>query len=146
MLNHTLLSMVHYGGIVVLMLALGAEYLIFRHSLTLLRVRRLLLVDGVAALALLCIFATGALLALAHGNGLVQILIQPAHGIKIGLFLLMVGALAYPSRLFYRWRRSLRRGKAPMISIQQHWRVVWILRGNLVLVALLAMLTALLSP
>jgi putative membrane protein len=28
-----------------------------------------------------------------------------------------------------------------MISIQQHFRVVWILRGNLVLVALLAVLT-----
>lgn len=70
-----------------------------------------------------------------------ELFAHPAHGLKMGLFLLIVGSLDYPSRLFYRWRRALRLGKAPMISIRQHFRVVWILRGNLVLVALLAVLT-----
>jgi putative membrane protein len=141
MLNYTLLSMAHYGSIAVLILALCVEYLIFRHSLTMLRVRRLLLVDGVAALALFSIFATGGLLALEHASSVAQIFAHPAHGIKMGLFLLMAGSLNYPSRLFYRWRRSLRQGRAPMISIQQQFWVVWILRGNLLLVALLALLT-----
>ena len=145
MLNHTLLFMAHYGSIAVLILALCVEYLIFRRGLNMLRVRRLLLAYGVAALALFSIFATGCLLALEHASSVAEIFAHPAHGLKMGLFLLIVGSLVYPSRLFYRWRRALRLGKAPMISIQQHFRVVWILRGNLMLVALLAVLTKQLS-
>ncbi|WP_033137410.1 DUF2214 family protein [Aeromonas finlandensis] len=140
MLNHSLLSMAHYGGIVALILALCVEYLIFRHGLTLVRVRRLLLVDGVSALALFCIFATGCLLALEHAGSLSRLFSYPDHGLKMALFLLMVGSLDYPSRLFYRWRRSLRQGRAPMVSIQQQFWVVWILRGNMVLVILFALL------
>ncbi len=140
MLNHSLLAMAHYGSIAVLILALCVEYLIFRHGLNMVRVRRLLLADGVAALALFSIFATGCLLALEHGSSVAQIFGHPAHGIKLGLFLLIVGSLDYPSRLFYRWRRSLRKGRAPMITIQQHIWVVWILRGNMVLVILFALL------
>lgn len=140
MLNPTLLLMAHYGSIAVLLLALGVEYLIFRRGLNMLRVRRLLLADGIAALALLSIFATGCLLALEHASSVAEIFAHPAHGIKVGLFLLMVSTLDYPSRLFYRWRRALRLGKAPMISIQQHVWVIWILRGNMLLVLLFALL------
>ncbi|MFQ1998453.1 DUF2214 family protein [Aeromonas sp. 601027] len=145
MLNPTLLLMAHYGGIMLLILALCVEYLIFRRGLNMLRVHRLLLADGVAALALFSIFASGCLLALEHASSVAQLFAHPAHGLKVGLFLLIVGSLDYPSRLFYRWRRALRLGKAPMISIQQYFRVVWILRGNLVMVALLAVLTKQLS-
>ncbi|MGH1409345.1 MAG: DUF2214 family protein [Aeromonas sp.] len=145
MLNQALLSMAHSVSIAVLLLALFVKYLIFRRNLTMLRVRHLLLANGVAALALFSIFATGGLLALKHVNSVVEIFDHPAQGLKMGLFLLIVGTLDYPSRLFYRWRRALRLGKAPMISIQQHLRVLWILRGNLVLVALLAVLTKELS-
>lgn len=145
MLNHTLLFMAHYSSMVLLSLALGVEYLIFHRGLNMLRVRRLLLADGVAALALFSIFASGCLLALEHASPVAELFTHPAHGIKVGLFLLMVGTLDYPSRLFYRWRRALRLGKAPMISIQQHVWVVWILRGNLLLIALLVVLTKQLS-
>ncbi|WP_421223612.1 DUF2214 family protein [Aeromonas sp. 602293] len=145
MLNPTLLLMAHYGGIMLLVLALCVEYLIFRRGLNMLRVHRLLLADGVAALALFSIFASGCLLALEHASSVAQLFAHPAHGLKVALFLLIVGSLDYPSRLFYRWRRALRLGKAPMISIQQYFRVVWILRGNLVMVALLAVLTKQLS-
>ena len=137
--NHTLLLMAHYGSIMLLILALCVEYLIFRRGLNMLRVRRLLLADGAVALALFSTFATGCLLALEHASAVADIFDHPAHGLKMGLFLLIVGSLDYPGRLCYRWRRALRLGKAPMISIQQHFRVVWILRSNLLLVALLAL-------
>ncbi|MBL0637876.1 DUF2214 family protein [Aeromonas veronii] len=141
MFNHSLLCHLHDGSIILLLLALCIEYLIFRRGLNMVRVRRLLLADGVAALALFSIFATGSLLALEHASSVAEIFAHPAHSLKMGLFLLIVGSLVYPSRLFYRWRRALRLGKAPMISIQQHFRVVWILRGNLLLIALLAVFT-----
>ncbi|MGL6007266.1 MULTISPECIES: DUF2214 family protein [Aeromonas] len=141
MFVHTPLFMAHNGSILMLLLVLFAEYLIFRRGLNMVRVRRLLVVDGLSALTLFCIFATGSLLALEHASSVAEIFAHPVYGLKLGLFLLVVGSLDYPSRLFYRWRRALRLGKAPMISIQQHLRVLWILRGNLLLIALLAVFT-----
>lgn len=55
----------------------------------------------------------------------------------------MAISFGYPSRLFYRWRRSLRHGRAPMVSIQQQFWVIWILRGNLLLLALIPLLASL---
>lgn len=140
MLNHSLLCHLHGGSIILLLLALCIEYLIFRRGLNMVRVRRLLVVDGVSALALFGIFATGSLLALEHAGSLAALFAHPAHGMQTLLFLVIVGSLDYPSRLFYRWRRSLRLGRAPMISIQQQFRVIWILRGNMLLVLLFALL------
>ncbi|MGN5138379.1 DUF2214 family protein [Aeromonas sp. 164P] len=140
MFDHTQLYMAHNGCILLLLLALGAEYLIFRRGLNMVRVRRLLVVDGVSALALFGIFATGCLLALEHAGSLAALFVHPAHGMQTLLFLVIVGSLDYPSRLFYRWRRSLRLGRAPMISIQQQFRVIWILRGNMLLVLIFALL------
>lgn len=140
MFNHSLLCHLHDGSIILLMLALCIEYLIFRRGLNMVRVRRLLVVDGVSALALFGIFATGCLLALEHAGSLAALFAHPAHGMQTLLFLVIVGSLDYPSRLFYRWRRSLRLGRAPMISIQQQFRVIWILRGNMLLVLLFALL------
>ncbi|MGL4716742.1 MAG: DUF2214 family protein [Aeromonas sp.] len=141
MRNNALLFMLHYGGIVTLILALWVESLIFRHGLTMMRVRRLLLADGLAALALLCIVTTGGLLALGSVGSLSQLFVDPAYGLKLGLFLSISMSLTYPSRLFYRWRRALRHGRAPMITIQQQFWVIWILRGNLLLLTLSLLLT-----
>ena len=95
---------------------------------------------ALALLALFGIFATGCLLALEHAGSLAALFAHPAHGMQTLLFLVIVGSLDYPSRLFYRWRRSLRLGRAPMISIQQQFRVIWILRGNMLLVLIFALL------
>lgn len=143
MLDHSLLLTLYRCCLAGLFLAILVEYLIFRHGLTLMRVRRLLLLDGVAALAFFTLFATGCLLVLEQVNSLDQLFSHPGYEIRVVLFLLMAGSLYYPNRLFYRWRRSLRQERAPMISIQQQFRVVWILRGNLVLIALLILLTKL---
>ena len=86
MLNHSLLAMAHYGSIAVLILALCVEYLIFRHGLTLVRVRRLLLVDGVSALTLFSIFATGCLLAHEHASSVRRFLSILSMASKWGCF------------------------------------------------------------
>jgi len=145
MFDQTQLALIHYCSIALLSLALLLECVLFRHGLTMVRVRRLLLVDGVAALALFAIFISGAWLAFAHAGSLGAIFSHATHGVKSALFLLMVASLDYPSRLFYHWRRALRQGKAPMISSQQYVWVMWILRGNLLLIALLALLLKLLT-
>ena len=53
------------------------------------------------------------------------------------MFFAMAISFGYPSRLFHHWRRSLRQGRAPLVSTQQQFWVIWIARGNLLLLALL---------
>ena len=109
------------------------------------QVRKLLLADSLAALALLLIFITGVLMVLAHPLQPAALLANPGYRTKLLLFFAMALSFGYPSRLFHHWRRSLRQGRAPLVSTQQQFWVIWILRGNLLLLALLPLLAKLAS-
>lgn len=145
MLNPDLLMALHYCAVIILTGAITSEYFLFRRGMSIEQVRKLLLADGLAALALLLIFITGVLLVLAHSEQPTVLLANPGYRTKLLLFCLMVISFGYPSHLFYRWRRSLRHGRAPMVSIQQQFWVIWILRGNLLLLALIPLLATLAS-
>ena len=140
MLNPDLLMALHYCALVTLTGAVTSEYFLFRRGMSIEQVRKLLLADSLVAGALLLIFITGVLLLLTHPVAPVTLLTNPGYRTKLLLFFAMAISFSYPSRLFYHWRRSLRQGQAPMISIQQQFRVIWILRGNLLLLALLPLL------
>ena len=85
------------------------------------------------------------LLVLAHPQPSTTLLANPGYRTKLLLFFVMALSFGYPSRLFHRWRRSLRQGQAPIVSTQQQLWVIWILRGNLLLLALLPLLARLAS-
>ena len=99
----------------------------------------------VAALALLLIFITGVLLVVAHPQPPAILFANPGYRTKLLMFFAMAISFGYPSRLFHHWRRSLRQGRAPLVSTQQQFWVIWILRGNLLLLALLPLLAKLAS-
>ena len=109
------------------------------------QVRKLLLADSLAALALLLIFITGVLLVVAHPQPPAILFANPGYRTKLLMFFAMAISFGYPSRLFHHWRRSLRQGRAPLVSTQQQFWVIWILRGNLLLLALLPLLAKLAS-
>ncbi|WP_323965958.1 DUF2214 family protein [Aeromonas hydrophila] len=140
MLNPDLLMALHYCAVITLTGAITSEYFLFRRGMSIEQVRKLLLADGLAALALQLIFITGVLQVLAHPDEPSVLLANPGYRTKLLLFCVMAISFGYPSRLFYRWRRSLRQGRAPMVSIQQQFWVIWILRGNLLLLALIPLL------
>lgn len=66
MLNPDLLMALHYCAAITLTGAITSEYFLFRRGMSIEQVRKLLLADGLAALALLLIFITGVLQVLAH--------------------------------------------------------------------------------
>ena len=145
MLKPELLTALHYCAVITLTGAITSEYFLFRRGMSIEQVRKLLLADGLAALALLLIFITGVLQVLAHPDQPAILLANPGYRTKLLLFFAMALSFGYPSRLFHHWRRSLRQGRAPIVSIQQQFWVIWILRGNLLLLALLPLLARLAS-
>ncbi|MNZ49837.1 hypothetical protein D3C78_676150 [compost metagenome] len=140
MLNPDLLMALHYCAVITLTGAVTSVYFLFRRGMSIEQVRKLLLADSLAAVALLLIFITGVLLLLAHPVAPVTLLANPGYRTKLLLFFGMAISFGYPSRLFHHWRRSLRQGRPPLVSIQQQFWVIWILRGNLLLLALLPLL------
>ncbi len=110
MLNPDLLMALHYCAVITLTGAITSEYFLFRRGMSIEQVRKLLLADGLAALALLLIFITGVLQVLAHPDEASVLLANPGYRTKLLLFCVMAISFGYPSRLFYRWRRSLRQG------------------------------------
>lgn len=143
MLNQDLLTAIHYCAVITLTGAVTSEYFLFRRGMSIEQVRKLLIADSLVALALLLIFITGVLQVFNHDLTPRVLLANPGYRIKLLLFFCMVISFGYPSRLFQRWRHSLRQGHAPMVSIQQQFWVVWILRGNLLLLALIPLLAKL---
>ena len=59
MLNPDLLMALHYCAVITLTGAITSEYFLFRRGMSIEQVRKLLLADSLAALALLLIFITG---------------------------------------------------------------------------------------
>jgi len=145
MLNPELLTALHYCAVITLTGAITSEYFLFRRGMSIDQVRKLLLADSLAALALLLIFITGVLLVVAHPQPPAILFANPGYRTKLLMFFAMAISFGYPSRLFHHWRRSLRQGRAPLVSTQQQFWVIWILRGNLLLLALLPLLAKLAS-
>ena len=145
MLKPELLTALHYCAVITLTGAITSEYFLFRRGMSIEQVRKLLLADSLAALALLLIFITGVLLVGAHPQPPAILLANPGYLTKLLMFFAMAISFGYPSRLFHHWRRSLRQGRAPLVSTQQQFWVIWILRGNLLLLALLPLLAKLAS-
>ena len=145
MLKPELLTALHYCAEITLTGAITSEYFLFRRGMSIEQVRKLLLADSLAALALLLIFITGVLLVVAHPQPPAILFANPGYRTKLLMFFAMAISFGYPSRLFHHWRRSLRQGRAPLVSTQQQFWVIWILRGNLLLLALLPLLAKLAS-
>ena len=145
MLKPELLTALHYCAVITLTGAITSEYFLFRRGMSIEQVRKLLLADSLAALALLLIFITGVLLVVAHPQPPAILFANPGYRTKLLMFFAMAISFGYPSRLFHHWRRSLRQGRAPLVSTQQQFWVIWILRGNLLLLALLPLLAKLAS-
>ena len=58
---------------------------------------------------------------------------NPFFNVKMTLFVL-VGLLSiYPTVRFIKWRAQTRQGAAPVVSADEHRRIMWVLRAELLL-------------
>ncbi len=145
MLKPELLTALHYCAVITLTGAITSEYFLFRRGMSIEQVRKLLLADSLAALALLLIFITGVLLVVAHPQPPAILFANPGYRTKLLMFFAMAISFGYPAGCSTTGADPCARDGLPLVSTQQQFWVIWILRGNLLLLALLPLLAKLAS-
>jgi putative membrane protein len=58
---------------------------------------------------------------------------NPFFNAKLTLFVLVGLISIYPTVRFVKWRAQMRQGAAPVVSADEHRRIMWVLRAELVL-------------
>ena len=142
MLNPDLLTALHYCAVITLTGAITSEYFLFRRGMSIDQVRKLLLADSLAALALLLIFITGLLLVLAHPQPPPPLLANPATAPSCCCSSSWPSASAAPAGCSIAGAAPTP-GRAPIVSIPAAALGDLDPQGNLLLLALLPLLARL---
>ncbi len=70
---------------------------------------------------------------------------NPFFNAKMALFVLVGGVSIYPTLRFIKWRAQMRDGAAPTVSADEHRRILWSLRAELVLLLAAAFCASLMA-
>jgi len=135
----------HFLAMMTLLAALAAEHLLFRPPLDQQAARRLIRLDLVYGLSALVVLVTGILRVLYFGMGPAFYFSNPVFHAKFGLFLALVLVSVYPTMQFLGWRRALRQGQPPEVSVNRARSLVFAIRVELFLVLLLPLLAVLMA-
>lgn len=145
MWNSALTAYLHYLGFMVAFAALVVEHQIFAAEITLQRAWRLVITDSLYGLAAVTVLVTGILRVMYFGQGADYYLHNPVFHAKVGLFI-AVGLLSlYPTISVLTWIGGLRKGEPPTLTTAQGQRFLWVVRGELLGLALIPLLAAMLA-
>ena len=70
---------------------------------------------------------------------------NPFFNAKMVLFVLVGLISIYPTVRFIKWRAQTRQGAAPVVSADEHRRIMWVLRAELVLLLFAAICASLMA-
>src|SRR5688572_24015673 len=112
-------AFLHHLAAFVLVAALAVEFVLIRDPLTLERARRLQLADMVLGIAAGTVLVVGLLRVFYFEKGAAYYFQNYAFLAKLGLFLLVALLSIYPTVVFIRWGRDLRRGQLPMLDAKR---------------------------
>jgi len=70
---------------------------------------------------------------------------NPFFNAKLALFVLVGLISIYPTVRFIKWRAQTRQGAAPITSADEHRRILWVLRAELVLLLVAALCASLMA-
>jgi putative membrane protein len=126
----------HYLSIFILFALLTSEHLLFKPELDAVTARRLLRIDIAYGISAGLVLLTGAVRVLWYGKGLDYYLHNGLFHAKVGLFLLIGLLSIVPTLTFFNWRNDLLAGRAPQISPTSARRTIWVIRLELLLLAM----------
>jgi putative membrane protein len=126
----------HYLSIFILFALLTSEHLLFKPELDAVTARRLLRIDIAYGISAGLVLLTGAARVLWYGKGLDYYLHNGLFHAKVGLFLLIGLLSIVPTLTFFNWRNDLLAGRAPQISPTSARRTIWVIRLELLLLAM----------
>ena len=145
MWSSTLTAYLHYLGFMVAFAALVVEHQLFSSDSTLKQAWRLVITDSLYGLAAVTVLTTGVLRVMYFGQGPDYYLHNPVFHAKVGLFI-AVGVLSlYPTISVLTWIPGLRKGEPPTLTSAQGQRFLWVVRGELLGLALIPLLAAMLA-
>ncbi|MEB3290278.1 MAG: DUF2214 family protein, partial [Leptolyngbya sp.] len=145
MWSSTLTAYLHYLGFMVAFAALVVEHQLFSSDLPLKQAWRLVITDSLYGLAAVTVLTTGVLRVMYFGQGPDYYLHNPVFHAKVGLFI-AVGVLSlYPTISVLTWIPGLRKGEPPTLTSAQGQRFLWVVRGELLGLALIPLLAAMLA-
>lgn len=145
MIGNAIIAYFHYLGILVLFASLLLEHSLYRAELSVTQARRLTRIDGLYGLSAIVVLISGILRVFNEPKGVDYYLVSQFFYVKVGLFIL-VGLLSiYPTVHFFKWRNNLRVSQPPQIGTATAQRVISVIRIELLAIALLPLLAALMA-
>jgi putative membrane protein len=136
---------IHYLSFMVAFGALVTEGLTLKKEPTLEESWRLVIADSIYGLSATAVLVTGILRVMYFGKGTDYYLNHHIFFAKIGLFI-VVGLLSlYPTFSFLMWIKTLRDRQAPVLEEGKVSVLQWMIRGELVGLALIPFTAALLA-
>ncbi|MEB3311741.1 MAG: DUF2214 family protein [Snowella sp.] len=145
MWNSAITAYGHYLGFMLAFGALTVESLTLKKDLSLEEAWRLVIADTIYGLSAVMVLVTGILRVMYFGKGADYYLNNSVFYTKIGLFV-FVGALSlYPTFSFISWINQLRNNQPPKLELPQVQRLSWVIRLELLGLALIPLFAALLA-
>lgn len=140
MTNAALLAFIHHLAAFILFACLFFQHLVFKPGLTLETARKLARIDMIYGASAGIVLLVGFLRVLYFEKGAAFYMNNTAFFIKLGAFLLVGVLSAYPTKVFFSWRKDLRDNRLPAISDGQTKAITMILRLEVlgIIVVLLA--------
>mgnify|MGYP001810018316 CR=1 FL=1 len=136
---------IHYLSFMVAFGALVTEGLTLKKEPTLEESWRLVIADSIYGLSATAVLVTGVLRVMYFGKGTDYYLSHNIFLAKVGLFI-VVGLLSlYPTFSFLMWIKTLRDRQAPVLEEGKVSVLQWLIRGELVGLALIPFTAALLA-
>jgi putative membrane protein len=136
---------IHYLSFMVAFGALVTEGLTLKKEPTLEESWRLVIADSIYGLSATAVLVTGVLRVMYFGKGTDYYLSHHIFFAKVGLFI-VVGLLSlYPTFSFLMWIKTLRDRQAPVLEEGKVSVLQWLIRGELVGLALIPFTAALLA-
>jgi putative membrane protein len=138
-------AFLHHLAAFVLVAALAVEFVLIRDPLTLERARRLQVTDMVLGLAAGALLVVGLLRVFYFEKGAAYYFQNYAFLAKLGLFILVALLSIYPTVVFIRWGRDLRRGQLPVLDAKRARTLRALIHWELAAVVLLLLCAALMA-
>ena len=146
MFNQALFAYLHYLSIITLIVTLVVEYVIFKPKMTYKEARTIQRADSLYGLSAILVLVTGFLRVIYFGKGWDYYFSNHIFNTKLGLFVIIGLLSIYPTRVFIKWRKELKKQEpyleVPLDTASKVKRVILI---QILLVVILPLLAALMA-
>lgn len=145
MTNAAFFAFIHHLAAFVLFASLFFQHLVFKPGLTLETAKKLARIDMIYGASAGIVLLVGFLRVFHFEKGAAFYMNNTAFITKLVVFLLVGLLSAYPTKVFFSWRKDLRDNRMPAISDQQIKTITMILRLEVLGLAIILLTAAMMA-